>query len=136
MRRPTGVTILAVLQLIYGLLGTLVSAIALFFGGLIAAGGAVSGDAQTAGVGGALIIITIISLVLSILALIVSFGLFNLEAWAWTLTYVLQAISLVVYVVDLFMGENVGGAIFSIVISAEIIYYLNRPNVKSAFDQA
>lgn len=136
MSRPTGVTILAVLQLIYGLLGTLVSAIALFFGGLIAAGGAVSGDAQAAGAGGTLIIITIISLVLSILALIVSFGLFTLKGWAWTLTYVIQVISIVVNVVNVFMGENVGGAIFSIVISAVIIYYLNRPNVKSAFGQA
>jgi len=136
MSRPTGVTILAVLQLISGLLGTLFSAIALFLGGLIAAGGAVSGDAQTAGAGGALIIITIISLVLSILALIVSFGLFTLKGWAWTLTYVIQAISIVVNVVNVFMGENVGGAIFSIVISAVIIYYLNRPNVKSAFGQA
>ncbi|MEQ8999655.1 MAG: hypothetical protein RID53_24490 [Coleofasciculus sp. B1-GNL1-01] len=143
MTRPTGVTILAVLQMICALLGVMVSSVALFLRGILATGfwtilvmfGDSSSDAQVTGMALLMIILPIIALIVSILALFASFGLFILKGWAWTLTRVLQVISIIVNGVYVFMGENAGAAIFSIVISAVIIYYLHRRNVKLAFNK-
>ena len=147
MTRPTGVTILAVLQMICALLGVMVSSVALFLRGILAAifwnffgmlaalGGDGASDAQATGMALLMIILPIIALIVSILALFASFGLFILKGWAWTLTRVLQVISIIVNGVYVFMGENAGAAIFSIVISAVIIYYLHRRNVKLAFNK-
>lgn len=134
--RPTGVTILAVLALIGGLLN-------LFFGGFEALMGPMvgeqmveqTGDASTAAFGGAMAIMGIGLLIVGVLQLVVAFGLFTLKGWAWMLAVVLQVIAVIINALKL-GGENMLPAAIAILISAGILYYLFRPNVKQAFGRS
>lgn len=72
-----------------------------------------------------------ILLALGIVSFVVAYGLLKGRRWAWTLTVVLSAISIVLNVISIVSG-NFGG-IVSIIISGIIIYYLYRPRVKAYF---
>jgi hypothetical protein len=123
MQRPTGVTILAVLAIIFGALGILGS-ITIITGGAL--------------VGGALIsILGVITLITSALALAFGIGAWTLKPWAWTLGVANYILSLVVSVIFIISGAStIGQQILSIVIAAAILYYLFTPTVKQAFGRA
>jgi uncharacterized membrane protein HdeD (DUF308 family) len=105
--RPLGVTIVAILTVIGGL-------IFLGFGLLF----------LIVGIG-------ILLLALGIAYLVMAYGLWKGRGWAWTITLILSGIGIIVAIVSLATGN--GGAIISIIIHAVVIYYLYRPNVKSFF---
>ena len=86
-----------------------------FFGGIAIA------------VGGVLIAIGIASF-------IVAYGLLKGLGWAWTVTIILEIISIVLNAISIATG-NIGG-IVSIIISGIILYYLYRPHVKAYFGKA
>lgn len=132
--RPTGVTIIAILNIISG--------IAMLVGGLVlAAAGSIlpslsMPDSELSGVpswliGTGAIAIGIIMIILGIVSFIVAYGLLKGMGWAWTLTVVLSIISIVLNAISI-ASANFGG-IVSIIISAIILYYLYRPHVKSFF---
>ena len=105
--RPLGVTIVAVLTAIGGLI---------FLGsGLVL---------LIVGIG-------VILLALGIAYLVMAYGLWNGRGWAWTITLILSVIGIVVAIASIVAG-NVS-AIISIIIHAVVIYYLYRPNVKAYF---
>ena len=132
-QRPTGITILAVLAVIGGLLS-------LFFGGfmaLIGPGMSVematqSDDPMAPAVGGFMAVVGVALLLHGVLQLVTAYGLFTLKGWAWMLAVIVQVFSLVVNGLQLFQGQ-VGGAVVAILIAAGILYYLFRPHVKQAF---
>jgi hypothetical protein len=62
---------------------------------------------------------------------IVAWGLFKGKGWAWTVTIILSAISVIMGIVSL-VGGNFG-AIVNIIIAGVVIYYLYRPHVKAYF---
>jgi uncharacterized membrane protein (DUF2068 family) len=105
--RPLGVTVIAILTVIGGII-FLVSGLFLLIIG-----------------------IGIILLALGIAYLVMAYGLWKGKGWAWTITLILSAIGIIVAVVSIATG-NVGG-IISIIINGVIIYYLYRPNVKAFF---
>jgi uncharacterized membrane protein (DUF2068 family) len=105
--RPLGVTVIAILTVIGGII-FLVSGLVLLIIG-----------------------IGIILLALGIAYLVMAYGLWKGKGWAWTITLILAAIGIIVAVVSIATG-NVGG-IVSIIINGVIIYYLYRPNVKAFF---
>lgn len=135
-QRPTGVTILAIIQILGGILSLLVGVSGLFFGGLIVA----AGDGQPAGevatMGPILVGASIAALISGIIGLIAGFGLFTLKGWGWTLAIVFSVLNILNNLVSVFQGRNVAGAIVGIVISGLILYYLNQSNVKRAFGKA
>ena len=105
--RPLGVTIVAILTAIGGLI---------FLGsGLVL---------LIVGIG-------VILLALGIAYLVMAYGLWNGRGWAWTITLILSVIGIVVAIASIVAG-NVS-AIISIIIHAVVIYYLYRPNVKAFF---
>ena len=105
--RPLGVTIVAILTAIGGLI---------FLGsGLVL---------LIVGIG-------VILLALGIAYLVMAYGLWNGRGWAWTITLILSVIGIVVAIASIVAG-NVS-AIISIIIHAVVIYYLYRPNVKAYF---
>ena len=134
--RPTGITILAVLAVIGGI-------ISLFFGGFMAFLGPPMGvemtketdEALGAAFGGAMMAMGIAFVVHGLLQLVTAYGLFTLKGWAWLLAVVMQVLSLVLNGIQLFRGE-VGGAVIAVVIAGGILYYLFRPHVKQAFGRA
>ena len=144
--RPTGVTIIAVLNIIGGVIMLLIGI------GLAVAGAIIPFVPQsefqqqqqnlTAGdidlsqippslVGGGLLAIGGILIAIGILSFVVSYGLLKGRTWAWTLTVVLSIISIVLNVISIAAGNI--ASIVSVIISGIILYYLFRPHVKAYF---
>jgi len=134
--RPTGVTILAVLAVIGGLL-------ALFFGGFMAfLGPAVgvemtkqTGEAASAVYGGAMAFLGFAFVIQGLIQLVTAYGLFTLKGWAWLLAVVMQVFSLALNGIQLFRGQ-IGSSVIALLIAAGILYYLFRLHVKRAFGRA
>jgi uncharacterized membrane protein (DUF2068 family) len=142
--RPTGVTIIAILNIIGGIIMLFVGLGMVALGALIpmlppsafqqpqnmVPGADVSAipanllGGGAAAVGGVMIALGIVSFV-------VAYGLLKGRSWAWTLTIVLSIISIVLNALSLAAG-NVA-AIVSIIISGIILYYMYRPHVKAYF---
>jgi hypothetical protein len=135
-KRPTGVTVIAILIIIGGIL--------LLLAGI---GGVVVGSlfiSQIIGLG--FVIIGAIILAVGIGYLVVSYGLLKGKRWSWTITVVLLFIGIAIDVASIiifgyftfdtdtssFLTTN-SGSIASIIISVIILYYLYRPHVKSYF---
>jgi uncharacterized membrane protein HdeD (DUF308 family) len=106
-RRPLGVTIIAILTLIGGII-FLASGLVLVIIG-----------------------IGIILLALGIAYLVMAYGLWKGKGWAWTITLILSAIGIIVALVSIAAG-NVTATI-NVIIHGVVIYYLYRPNVKAFF---
>ena len=148
--RPTGVTIIAILTIIGGILLLLSGVASLTIGALISVN---PGDTTStsraaaqffgilaAGVGGVL-------LVISIGYLVMFYGLLKGKGWAWTITIILLIIGIAIQIISTSVGtvftaslhtnSNVSsgiiGAIIGIGINVVILYYLYRPHVKAYF---
>jgi hypothetical protein len=135
--RPTGVTIIAILNIIGG--------IVMLVGGLflITAGALIPSlppstfeDSDLSGIpvsllGGGAIAVGAFTIALGVVSFIVAYGLMKGLGWAWSVTVILSIISIVSNVISIASG-NFGG-IVSIIISGVILYYLYRPHVKAYF---
>jgi uncharacterized membrane protein (DUF2068 family) len=118
MQRPTGVTILAVLAAIGGVLALL--------GGL--------GLLALGGVG---LIAGLILLVSAALSLAFAYGAWTLKPWGWLLGMISYGLSLVSNVLSVLTGSaTIGGVALSVIIAIIVLYYLNTPEVKRAFGRS
>jgi hypothetical protein len=124
-----GVTILAVLAIIGGLLGLLAAC------GLIGLGSfaAASGVTTVGIVGAGAIILGILYLLVSAGELGFGIGAWTRQPWAWTAGVASQAGVIVINVLDMIMGGGFVTPIISIIIAAAIIYYLFTPEIKAYF---
>ena len=123
-QRPTGVTILAVLEFIVGIIALL--------GGLGAlVGSAALGFAGRGMLSGVFGIFGGVALIFGILALVVGWGMWTGREWAWIVGIVLAVLGLVSGVVQLAFFN--ASAILQILIDLLILYYLTRPHVKAFF---
>jgi hypothetical protein len=135
-KRPTGVTIIAILNIISGII-MLMGGIALIAIGSVLPGAFEEGmgpdmsgiPAEMVGAFG--VAMGGIILAVAILSFVVAYGLWSGKGWAWTLTVVLSVISIALNAISI-PGGNFSG-IISIIISAVILYYLYRPHVKAYF---
>ncbi len=135
-KRPTGVTVIAVLVIIGGILLLLAG-----IGGV--AVGSLFISSQIIGLG--FVIIGAIILAVGIGYLVVSYGLLKGKRWSWTITVVLLFIGIAIDVASIIFGSFAinmdtsnflvtnSGSIAGIIISVIILYYLYRPHVKSYF---
>lgn len=126
MKRPVGVTIIAVLAGIGGVLAIIGGF------GLMALSGAISTIAGAAGVTYPLFsasIWGIILIILGVLELAGAYGAWNLKKWAWTLLVGLSVLSILQGLA--FMTATGMGNLLGIAINGIILYYLFQ--VKDAF---
>jgi hypothetical protein len=137
--RPTGVTIIAILNIISGII-MLIGGVGLAAIGSILptmtkidpnAGGQLA-VAGLLGVGG--VAVGGILVILGIISFIVAWGLLKGRGWAWTVTLILSIISLVMGVISLVAGSF--GSVANIIIAGIIMYYLYRPHVKVFFEKS
>ena len=141
MDRPTGVTVLAVLNFLGAGLYALLAV--LFF--LIGAGGAASGMMSEMGGGAAAFLlglgaaVGVILLIFAAIGLAIGIGIWKLRNWARIVTIVLVGLSLLLGVIGLLgslisfeLGSLIFQAIF-VALYAWIIWYLFQPHVKDAF---
>jgi hypothetical protein len=84
--------------------------------------------------GGVAITIGGVLIAIGIVSFIVAYGLLKGRGWAWTVTIILEIISIILNAISIATG-NIGG-IVSIIISGIILYYLYRPHVKAFFGKA
>ncbi len=135
-KRPTGVTVIAVLVIIGGILLLLAGI------GVVAVGSL--SISQIIGLG--FVIIGAIILAVGIGFLVVSYGLLKGKRWSWTITVILLFIGIAIDVASIIIFGyftfnmdtstfliNNSGSIASIIISVIILYYLYRPHIKSYF---
>jgi uncharacterized membrane protein (DUF2068 family) len=118
-----GITILAVLAAIGGVLGLLGGFAVMALGAAVFGGmGAILGLAILAYAG---------------LNLANAWGFWTMQPWGWPLGVVLAAAGIILAVVQ-FLGANASivSTIISIVISGVILYYLMQPSIKSLFGRA
>jgi hypothetical protein len=126
--RPTGITILAILSAIAGVLG-LLAGLALF--GIGAAVGGAVGGAGGAAFGS---IFGLGLVALSVAYLVFAYGAWGLKPWAWTLGVASQIIGLVWTVLQIVTNnQSITGAIIGIALNLVILYYLDTPDVRRAF---
>jgi hypothetical protein len=71
--------------------------------------------------------IGIVLLILAVLGFIMTWGLWSGKSWARTITMILNVISIVTGIFSL------PGSIISILISIALIYYLTRPHIKAYY---
>jgi drug/metabolite transporter (DMT)-like permease len=134
-KRPTGVTVIAILIIIGGILLLLAGIAGVAVGSLFIS--------QIVGLG--FVIIGAIILAVGIGYLVVSYGLLKGKRWSWTITVILLFIGIAINVVSIIFGSFAinmdtssflttnSGSIVGIIISVIILYYLYRPHVKSYF---
>ncbi len=130
MQRPKGVTILAILAAIGGVLGLLGGLALVGFGGL--AGGLVG-----AAIGGFVVISGLIILVLAVLELVLAYGFWTLQPWAWQLGVILSAVNILIQILGVLrivFYSDLSSALLSIIISGVIIYYLNQAEIRRVFN--
>jgi len=123
-RRPTGVTIIAVLEILGALVMLSICALAL-----------IAGEAAVGlGLGllpGLVAVLGAVMLILAIVMLGVAWGLWTGKGWAWTLAVVFIVLGIIVGVAQMIAGGYHG--ILTLIIQVIIVYYLFRPNVKTYF---
>jgi Predicted membrane protein (DUF2127) len=125
MQRPTGITVLAILAAIGGVFGIL-GGLALISVGTVVA--------TSSGLGGLAAVLGLIALAYGILSLVLAYGFWTLQPWAWTLGVGLEVAGIVINVLQYINNSSaLGGTIFSIAINAIVLWYLYQPNVKAAF---
>ena len=143
MERPTGVTILAVLEFISAGVIILVGLLLLVGGGVL---GAMSGGSEASGfmsVLGALgAVAGVVVIVLSAIPLLVGFGLWRLKNWARILVIVFSGIGVVSNLFEILGGASAGelfslsSGVIGLGINVLILWYMFQAHVKQAFGAA
>lgn len=124
-QRPTGVTILAILAFIGGILSILAGLALVGLGGVFAAAG-----------GGLAILFGIYALVWGALALWIGVGFWQLRPSAWRWGVILMVIGAIITLIQIPLGySDITSGVISIAIDLAIIYYLTTPAVRAAFGQ-
>ena len=118
-KRPVGVTILAVLTIIFGILG-LVGGILLV---IVFAAAATMLPAAYQGVAGILLALAALVTILSLVAIISGVGLLRLRSWAWWLTIIVGILN-IVFSIGTYVAYPLGGFPYGIVLWLIIVAYL------------
>lgn len=137
MKRPVGITILAVIAIVYGIFNLLLALLGLLGSALLASRVAAAAIKYSAGT---LAYATISDAVLGIVFLAFGIGALRLKGWAWTIGIAALVLELVRQIVGVVIqGFTVGTIVrdtVTVVIAVVLLWYLFRPNVRAAFGTA
>lgn len=116
MDRPTGVYLISFLQVFLGAYLVSVAFFDFVYGSFF--------DGNT--------LLASLALVTGIINFVLGFGIWGLKGWAWMLTLVFQFVHIAREILSYFLaGQYLG--FLSLIISAVIIYYLTRPEIRKLF---
>jgi len=133
MNRPLGVTLLAILHVLQAILALIIGLVLIALGAYLLP--FLVGMPRFARHPGLLGIIGGIAIVMALLYLLLSYGLWTGKGWAWTISLILAGLGIIISLVGLILRSAVG-AIITLILDALIIYYLTRINVKAYFGKA
>ena len=125
MERPVGFYIIALLQVMVGLYLVMTSTI--WFG--VNLFGLILASPENATIRFA---VSLIGIAIGLFMFALAGAFFNGKKWAWTVTLIVQIISILRELLSVGFGGSTIGA-FSIVLSLVIIFYLFRPKVRAHF---
>lgn len=126
--RPTGITVIAVLMIIGGLILLFTGLTPLFIGPLIS----IDSDYSTSTLG---LLITVGGLTLvglGIASLVVSWGLLKGKGWARIITLIISIIAIIFAIISLIGSQDLIHVV-SVIIYGVIIYYMFTDKVKLFF---
>lgn len=131
MKRPPGVTILAVLIFLYGFLVTGLSLFVLVLGVLHYSGAL---QAELTVVLGRLSVIDVLQIAmqiaLGVFALVSGIGMLRLRPWSWLMAMLLLGCELAIQLGSYFQGHH---AYLTLFITALLVFYLNQRPIREAF---
>jgi hypothetical protein len=120
--RPAGITILAGVMIIWGLLELLIAVPTLI---AVTVFGGITADRPL----GATMLVT------GALWLILGLGTYTLRRWAWLIGLVMTGVGLIQAIWGIFAGPGLCVGIAGLIVPGLILYYLLRPEVRAAFGQ-
>jgi len=122
MKRPFGITVIAIFALLSGLFGLCWPILAF------------TGSAFLGPIFGAISFFAGIFLIIGpILQLIFAYGAFNLRSWAWYLGLISTGITVVGVIINFVNGASFWSAIWGSIWSVIIFIYLLTPSVRQVF---
>ena len=135
-KRPTGITILAVIYLIMGLMSLVWSGLVFGYGSLNLFFGSVVGAEAMASYGGSNVWLGILGLVTAGVQIATAVGLLTMKRWAWYLAILAAGLSLVEGLFGVFSGGIFAFicAGFGLIIPIGILIYLLRPHIREEFN--
>jgi hypothetical protein len=119
--RPSGIAILAILEICLGLFS-------LAGGALAVAGAGLSGFTGLVFLTGLLVAL---GFLLAIVGIAVGWGTWSGQGWAWTIGAALSILGIITGLISLAAGTT--GSIVGLILQVIILYYLTRPHVKAFF---
>ena len=135
MKRPTGITIIAIVYILLAVLSLLWSGLVFGVGGLSSLVGGVFGAESIAAFGASTGWAGFVGIITAVVQFAVAFGLLAMKKWAWILALIGVGLTVVEGVVSLFAGGPFGfmcGGL-ALIIPVIILIYLLRPTIRGAF---
>uniref|UniRef100_A0A7C4BAU8 DUF2127 domain-containing protein n=1 Tax=Thermofilum pendens TaxID=2269 RepID=A0A7C4BAU8_THEPE len=127
--RPLGITVLAILEFIFGTLALLLGLAFIALAPMLKS--MLSSFPLPAALELLLGVLGLILLVGGTLSLLVGWGLWTGKGWAWWLVVILEALGIASSLASLTLGDPT--AIVILLIAALILYYFFKPHVKAYF---
>ena len=124
-QRPTGVTIIAILDVLGGLFFCVIGGLLLLAAALL--GNVISEYLPAYITGGVIGAIGGFMMIIGVINFVIAYGFWNGRGWAWTLGAIFSVLSIIIGIISL------PGGIPGIIIYAIVLYYLTRPYVKRFF---
>jgi hypothetical protein len=135
MKRPTGITIIAVLYIVLAVLSLLWSGLVFGVGGLSSLFGGLFGADNVAAFGTSSSWSGFLGIITALVQIVVAIGLLSMKRWAWFLALVSVALTVVQGIVGIFGGGPFAFmcGILGLAIPVGILIYLLRPGIRQAF---
>ena len=137
MKRPIGVTVLAVLAIIGGVLQLLASLVMLGITGLVSIPGLTAATGALYAGAGFVLFGGIVMFVLGLLTLAFGIGALGLRSWAWTTGVVVSALDVLTAIYSMivagFTAAAVLGSLPVLIIAGVVLGYLYSHDVRVAF---
>lgn len=131
MKRPPGVTIIAVLILLYGLLGTALGLFVFVLSVLHYTGRLPTEVVFVIGNGSVFdVLVVAAQFALGVFALVSSIGLLRLRPWSWLMAMLLLGCELAMQLLNYFQGRPI---YLLMLVTAVLVLYLNRHSVREVF---
>jgi hypothetical protein len=135
MKRPTGITMIAVVYIALAVLSLLWSGLVFGLGGLGSLFGGLFGADNVAALGTSSAWSGFLGILAAGVQIVVAIGLLAMKRWAWFLALVSVALTVVQGVVGIFGGGPFAlmCGILGLAIPVGILIYLLRPGIRQAF---
>lgn len=135
MRRPTGITVIAVLYIVLAVLSLLWSGLIFGVGGLSSLFGGLFGADNVAALGTSSAWSGFLGILAALVQIVVAIGLLSLKKWAWILALASVALTVVQGIVGIFGGGPFAFmcGILGLAIPVGILIYLLLPGTRRVF---